>query len=437
MLFFHFFLLSNALTTNVIEIGTVNLSDNGIFLLDSLIPDTNLWVLFLNQEQRANFNDQTNNIIDCDADGKPDFPNDYSYIVEKTPSNFTIPQSGIYSVFLSSCDIITEDIRWEASIRNSWVEVNINTQPMTIISYCEIAFYTILTIIWMKNWCKHQTQRKAIHYLIFINLVIFLVTAIINAILYNVYQNEVYADSFIASDLLVGIGNTYMIWICFVCILGLSITDDRLSLKEILISIGVCLIYSIPQILIGSSFSNTFSVVLLIVLTVLFITGYIVYFILYTKISRKTISRLNSHLYIIARRGIDPKTTPSYRKIKLLKWVRAIGLLVFLFQAASTLLSAADILDQWPAYLIIRITNAILVSALCYLCRMRNAMDATFYEQSDSDYSEDSIDDSNGALERPGTRWMNGIPLPSVPKEGTLSIKISGQLGLSEGKSPW
>ena len=426
---FELFLISvKSMSSNIVEVGDITMSDNGIFMVNELHPETNLWLLFLTKKQRATFNDQTNNIIECDSAGKPIFQYKYIFSLNSAPTNFSIDTEGNYSVFACSCTLVDQDLKLDASIRNFWPENN--SRPIIIISYCEIGVYFVLLILWTKNWCSHPTLRTLIHLLIYGNLIVYFVTSLMNSIFYSVYEDLLFTDTFVVNDIFNGVSNYYTLWICYTFALGLSSTKESLTLFQTLVSLCACLVYSVPQILIGSSFSNTFNMTVLIAMTALFLIGYFLYFALFMISLRKTVGILQAHLVSIAKTGIDPNTTPSYRKMKMLKILAVLGLAVFLFQAISTLLSATEVLAKWPAFLIIHLLNAILVSAICYLCRIRKAMDIDTYQKEMPDN-----ENNQGAFDKEGTKWTTGIPLPPIPSKPANTTRIEAET--EDGISPW
>lgn len=418
MMLFKLFLvfsLSNS-DTNLMEMGSLYVENTAELYINEVNPS--LWVLLFNNNQRAEFNDQTNNFITCKEDGSPVIEAQYKFFVDK-PSNYSIPDKGNYSLFLCICDGI-EDLDWDAS----YIDIappKTSLVPFQIISWIMTVYFFILTIVWSVNWFHHPLIRTTIHTFIYGMFILELVSSLVLSVSNTIESPILQDNGLILADIATGITNTYILWIFQSFAIGLSITVEKLTCSEWTLSIVVSLIYSIPQIFIGSSMSNSFSIALLSVMSAIFIFGYITYFIAFQIFSHRTLNQLLAHMVILASRGIDATTTPTYRRIKMLKQFRIIGLVIFLFEAATTLLSAADLLLNWVAFLIIQVLTGVLCGTICYLFRIRRAMSATFFE----DEAAYEVPDESEILER-GSRWIPEMPLPKIPSRINSLARIGG-----------
>jgi hypothetical protein len=154
----------------------------------------------------------------------------------------------------------------------------------------------------------------------------------------------------------------------------------------------------------------------------IFVVAYLMYLLAFFHLSSKAINHLKTHMVMIEARGIDPLTTPTCRKIRMLRRVRTYGSLVFLLHVISTVLFFSGMVVYWVLYMLVEMLVAVLYALMCYECRIRSNMHAVYGEDEEAYVVTD-----NQTL----TPWNPSVVLPSMPRKVKKTHKIhSGVAGL-------
>lgn len=113
-------------------------------------------------------------------------------------------------------------------------------------------------------------------------------------------------------------------------------------------------------------------------------------------LSKVATNALKIHLDLIAQRGINPNTTPSYKKISMLRFTRNSSVALFFILVVCYVLFFAEFAPYWVIYLIKTIAMLILVGIICYKCRIRQAMSSTYGDDEEAYIvNDDSVNPVN------------------------------------------
>ena len=100
--------------------------------------------------------------------------------------------------------------------------------------------------------------------------------------------------------------------------------------------------------------------------------------------SKIAIEALIINLEMIYNQGINPNTTPTFKKLKMLKFTRNSSITLFFFIVICYVLYFADVISFWIIYLVKMIFMLCLVGIICYKCRIRQAMSGIYGDDEDA-----------------------------------------------------
>jgi hypothetical protein len=156
---------------------------------------------------------------------------------------------------------------------------------------------------------------------------------------------------------------------------------------------------------------------MVILFLVMYLVAYLIFLIMSLNLFRESYGILRAHLAMIWQGGIDPLKTPTRRKMRMLQRLKEIGLIVFLVFVVSTFCTVWNLIPIWVAYLVVLVGDFVFYSVMCYLCRIREEMVATYRD--DIDLHSVSEDDGKDLIE-----WHPGMPLPPLPRENYCSEQV-------------
>ena len=400
------------------------------------------------------FYDNNINNITCGKSNEPNIKFSQYTSIDSLPYSYEISSiNEPYKIYVYGClSAFPDDFSIEFYFDNDWGYLNPELFPIMIISFIEALYYLIVLILWLINRHHHPlivTKLNAIF--VFVSAIMVIGSALGGLMLFFINTVVKFAVDSLVLNIFSDIFKTCRFMALLVLTLyiasGVSIVHDSIELRFHIIIYAFSFLFSCVEFISSLSFSlifETTSIAFIISLAVLLVLFYMIFAFIFTSWCTKAMRILGLHLYAIREAGIDPLTTPSYKKYEMLKKVRILALFLFVIELLSCIVYNSMNSSFWVVYLILSIIQAIVFGILCYLCRARRAMASTYFDD-ESAYivSDDSLPPTNEADQENAThnlqRWEFGKPLPPMPTGEDLTRihgYVSGEDDQSEHANP-
>ena len=116
----------------------------------------------------------------------------------------------------------------------------------------------------------------------------------------------------------------------------------------------------------------------------------------------------------------------------MLKKIRIFSLSLFILELFSGIVYSSLVFSFWIIYAIIAFGEAAVFGYICYLCRIRYAMESTYYDYDetyvvkDDEHNNEEDNNNNNSnnnnvlpIDSPYTQWTFDTPLPPMPNGAT------------------
>jgi hypothetical protein len=188
---------------------------------------------------------------------------------------------------------------------------------------------------------------------------------------------------------------------------GLSIVYVVLPWTTVVKCLGIALAFVLVEFLCDSEIVIRVFAWWIIIAFLLFIGIFMIYSAMIANLADAAVAVLDAHLVMCMSIGVVPETTPSERKKEMLAAMRKFARLTMAVMAMSLVFHQLISYVHFLAYIILAISTFLLHCNICWVCRLRKAMAAT-YGESAEDYAVPPED----AELRP---WEYGMELPPMP----------------------
>lgn len=377
-------------------------------------------ILFNDDEQEV-FDKQDQDTIMCNDKKCPNITSSACYVVSHPNESYTIDISGRFSLYDAQCRSKYK-LSYDVFIKHKWGYLDFSMYPMIYISWIETLFYLILLILWVINACKHKKILIFLHQTILFVLILQLCGSIVSGVLYtltNISKDDLWTQ-FLISDIVTAIKTLLTLFLIQLLANGMSIIVRKIEFCNFLWMIITSFFLDVTQFLLTSYLLNDIDNIIVFIALGVFIISAIGYFALIVYLVHKSITSLRVHMELIRQKGIDPETTPSWKQLQMYSVVSRAGIILFVLFIMSTCFIFVRSIDTWVVSFVLKVVICILYGTICYQCRIRYAMAATYCEDEDQYVVND---DNNPELyknnEGDGLKmWKYGMELPKMPKKG-------------------
>ena len=201
---------------------------------------------------------------------------------------------------------------------------------------------------------------------------------------------------------------------------GWCIIFEHVAWIDVVTSVIYSVLFSLPILLLDNISTNVF------VLFALFIIGFFGYFTYYNELI-SNIEEANSvvaaHLLIISQDGIDPETTPIYKKFQIFKTITDAVVWYFTIMMFRTILFELLNIPDFIMTIIYDIATIALLITTAYAFKLKKSLRNGYImvgENTDSvEFTLDDIErlnEDNEIQRNATTPWHEGMPLPSQPR---------------------
>lgn len=359
----------------------------------------------------------------------------YQAFVDSPPGNNTlsviIDKKAVYVPFYMLCYDVAGVYfaQWEGEIsfknKNGWLDYRWG--PAKIYEPILIVIQVCILVAWLINWFMHLTLKIKIHFLI---TAAFATGSISQCI---VYLSLLISDAEGATPgglsvmgyLISLLYNAALFGFLLLAVNGWYIVKQKLDMKKMTAGWAYMICYLISLLISGIS-SSLFGLFMSFV-GIMCLFGY-----LWTLLRdiKETIRSVLAHLVVIRENGIDPKTTPIYRKHQLMQLLNKviIGYICLKVVYLMFMLYSGEI--TYYSYLIDGLIDSLLWCFMAWIFHLRKdyavnylVIDETADENgvtptySPAEYQLEDLE--NMTLESPelegGHEYVYGTPLPPQP----------------------
>ena len=404
-------------------------------VVDSISENEDVFLLFLNNEEDKELRNHYDSYT-CRLNGDPEIAYTRYKSIKPVPLNFEIDFfTETYYIYVYRCKYkFPDNFTIDYYFQNSWGLLDPAVFPVLIVSFAEAFFSFITMILCFVNKKRHPLIRMKSHTLIMYTVIsMFLFSAGIGVILLfiNLYH-DIYKDQskyWILADLFKSLILCALIALTLSLASGISTVYEQLSKKTIIAITILTLVFSTVYFFSTSRYSSSFPSYVTYTIAALLIICFVAYTTFFIGTCKNSLLILNAHLCAIAETGVDPLTTPTYRKFKVLKSTRCLSMFLFTLEVMSGLVYSTLSFSFWVVYSIISIVEMAIFGRICYIYRIRKAMvtNYTRHKEETDTYDLNSEYNSNIAVnnnnnendsydpDNPFMSWTYGTPLPHMP----------------------
>lgn len=285
-----------------------------------------------------------------------------------------------------------------------------------------------LLVIWIINNLYYRKGNNQLHHFISIALVLCTSVTIVKYIILR-YDDIDYETSALTvfNTVIIVLYNAVLLATLILAAKGYCIVRSYLSTYEITQIIIFCVLYCALRTM-GDleTFQKAYIIIYVFSAALLFL----VWFTLIVGI--RTVSKqIFAHLVVIAQRGIEPITTPIYRKYIIYSYFIHVVIMYFSGLVILISLQLADVLSYWSADLFSSLLNFFLLFTLGFMFRLKKT-DCLGYTQifggENIDYGQiEPLESSFFEETRSLKPWQEGMMLPPQPTIVTNDKSICQQ----------
>ena len=349
------------------------------------------------------------------VDSVPLVSAEHVFEVSSNPFSYAIDVGGLLGFFLFNCSgeiSVPSDVSFV--LKSRWGYLSGDVMPVLVIVWIEFVWYLVLMILWIVNLVRHKALKVMIHHLILISLILQCLAAAVQGCVYLYVNFSSPSQELLVFNDLVQLVMNFIVLalvLCFAC--GISIVKDRFMCSEVAMVIVIPIAFAAAQFFITSqTVSRVIPFGLEVAVLIFFCICYIVFIIVYIYKMNQSLQILKEHMLMIKSSGVEPKHTPTHRKIKMLKRLRNYGMFIFFLFAFSTILLQGNVFVFWVLRLAVDTLTCICFTLICWVCRVRTKMSTLYFEDEEA-YEVTTPD--NGTGQR--TPWAPGTKLPPMPKK--------------------
>lgn len=301
------------------------------------------------------------------------YPVDYTNVISlqdgKGIISGKIDKKGMYYTTVASCNPYDNGYTFYFTYLNPNSCLSSDEQPCLITVPVIAGIAGLLFIIWLINWFMYFSLKNSLHLYFTIGILLTVTYEVLYVFEYiSRNKTDKKSNLYVARKVFRVLQETVLLSAMFLscrgwCIIHSSVHWGWVVLAFVL-SAGITVPYSI------SDYANL-SVIpsLIVLLTAAAFAGVFLYFML--RGIAEANETVKAHLYVIAENGIDPKTTPIYKKHILFSTVCGAVIAYFLVLIFRSAFNSIWTLPIFVMQLIYDIIIVILITIIAFAFRMK------------------------------------------------------------------
>ena len=353
----------------------------------------------------------------------PDFHVNYSNVVmieNGTGSvSGTIDKKGMYYTIVSSCSKYDNGYKFRLVYKNPNSCLSYDEKPLLITVPVVTSLIGLIFILWIINWVLHFSCKNSLH-------IYFTAGITLSAIYYILYTFEVISSNktdietpvYTARRVFRVFQETILLSAMLMAAEGWCIVKNTISWWSVLLSFACSACVTISFAIVEFLYLNTVETVIALIFVVVASCTYMVVLFININSGRQHIV---AHLYVIAEEGIDPVTTPIYKKLQLYQSVASAVICYFMVIMVRTLIQSFYPLQVWITQLLYDLIIIILIAIISFFFRMKKETSNGYMMLGDEDqeprvFSAQDIQHINyNNVEGSNRPYEEGMHLPAQP----------------------
>ena len=334
--------------------------------------------------------------------------------------SITIPKSDTYRTLIVACKSSSSQYTASASFSNGDSLLDSRNLPSFISIPIELCVTLVCFMPYLINQYKYRSFKHSLHNLISLGMIFtFINLYLCYLVLWNdsIHNNKFFLHIF---EFITRITCSILILSAIMLAAkGWFIVFQDIKAKDVTDVIIFCSFYFILRSLSSTNSTSVFDIILFV------ITALLLLFLFSLLISsiRFVDRHIVAHMYIILRSGINPTTTPIYKKHIVYTLFKHILVIYFSYCIAIMSLELADVLNFWVRdmlYVIERVGILVALSVLFFIRKVDCNLYSKINESENTDeVSSQVLDDFeiNSYEEYSDLMdWEEGMSLPPQPR---------------------
>ena len=332
-----------------------------------------------------------------------------------------IQKSGYYQPAIIVCNDNFSQYELDVRFINPSSHLDSRKIPCLYSRPITLLFLTLLIIFWLYNWFSNFTLNNPLHLYLTITFIITFLYFLIDTL--NLFHQHYSDDPTILNDISISLRffeELLILTAMMMAAKGWCIIFEHVAWIDVVTSVIYSVLFSLPILLLDNISTNVF------VLFALFIIGFFGCFTYYNELI-SNIEEANSvvaaHLLIISQDGIDPETTPIYKKFQIFKTITDAVVWYFTIMMFRTILFELLNIPDFIMTIIYDIATIALLITTAYAFKLKKSLRNGYImvgENTDSvEFTLDDIErlnEDNEIQRNATTPWHEGMPLPSQPR---------------------
>lgn len=337
--------------------------------------------------------------------------------------NGSVANKGIYYLFFADCNYCNmqgyrkKQLILDAELKNENTYLDYRKKNLLVIIPLFSALFGAITVVWFINWIMNIKAKITIHYLFTACITLCFISSIVKC--YCLYYEKEHHPSTGIYALECTFRILYLASLFFAIIIaskGWCIIKPTIKLKELIFPLIYIIFMLVFQEIILNIDSGNWDILFLFILVI----ALVLYVRDLINSINKSSLRVLAHCLSIANKGIDPKSTPIWRKRMMLNNLRtSFCVYCFLLIIRFIFIFFLDYL-LWVDEFMSIVTDfaMIIIIAFTFYLRKENTEGYTMIMEGDeNEFTLQDLEgvDFNSERIQGGVTWTPGMILPNQP----------------------
>lgn len=334
--------------------------------------------------------------------------------------NGVMESSGAYDLWWTACSESESDYvsyTLDIKFKNPNTLLSLDEYPMVYGTPIVTALIGVFLILWFVNWFMNFSLENKLHLLFSIAYVITFVYYIVCCLKVNYeHKSDDPSNLPMAMKVMRVIQETFLLSVMTLAAEGWYIIRPTIKWYNALICVVLSIAVCVPAAVLEWADLSLWGG--LVCIFVFAVTGVLFYLNMLRHV-RRARKEVMAHLVVIQEQGINPTTTPVYKKYSMFKSLAVVVLSYFLLLFTRSIVLSAWTLPEW----IVELTYYIILSALMivvgFFFKMKKETKRGYFmiDAEGEDARVFSLSDVDGMRlnDLEGQTWSEDMALPSQP----------------------
>lgn len=324
-------------------------------------------------------------------------PINYSHVVSIDKNGYgsvsgTIYKKDMYYTILSTCN---NDLKYSFQIEylNLKSCLSYDEKPCLISMPIVAGIITVFYIVWLVNWFMYFSLKNSLHLYFTIGLTL---TTIHYLIFVFEERNRDISDDpssiYIARKVFRVLHETVLLSAMLMASEGWCIVRKTITACGMVGNFVISSFVTVTLAVNDFADLGTLGTLITLFFTFVVLAVFIIYMLHNIKKARQSV---DAHLYVIAEEGINPETTPVYRKLFILRIVvlSVLGYFIALFMRSA--FSFFWPLPVWILQLIYDVVTTTFIAVIAFVFRMRKESSKGYISIGEDEEQEPRVFDND------------------------------------------